>query len=457
MEVKRMKKFKNVFMVFALALVLTLAAGVIGVKADDEPGTEPENPVVTETPAATEAAATETTINAATLDLENYYIVIEGTGVYYQTVKKAGDEKAKNWLPAAAKDGKSYIDVSGVTKSTVFAFALESDAAKAVGDVFELNLNVGKVKATLDYKKEAPVDIKEALATVEITVGKDTTKYIKGDDKNGFDKIEYTLEWKKGANGAWVSDEEGFDVAYQAMKSSTGTLYVRTSKAGELPSKEVKVKLAKVAAAPNVKVDYLKGTIAIKAGMEFVYGDKTYYATGKKSGGTATTSFAETEQFSDKGAKEVTVDELVKTFEIEAKADVTLKVRTSATDKKFASYYTVVTFKAPAAAPEAFKITIGEGDKISFDTEETTYEYCVDLKANKWKAIPAKAAKITGVKKDTKIYVRVKGTKEDTKKDIAGVFPSAYVEITVTEEASGGNNGGNDGNSGGQNPANSGS
>ncbi len=453
MEVKRMKKFKNVFMVFALALVLTVAAkafggNVLGVRAESGSGSGSE----TEAPAE---AATETTINAAKLDLDNFYIVIDGT-VYYQTVKKADDTpKAKNWVPAAVKDGKSYIDVSGVTKSTVFVFAVKGDATEKVGKAFELNLNVGKVKATLDYKKEFPAEIKEALATVEITVGRETTKYVKGDEEKGFDKIAYTLEWKKGANGAWVKDAEGFDVAYQSMKSSNGTLYIRTAKDGELPSKEAKVKLAKVAAAPNVKVDHLKGTLAIKAGMEFDYEGTTYYATGKKSDGTATTNFAKTEQFSKTGTKEIGVDELVKEFELEAGAEVVLKVRTSATEKKYASYYTVVSFKAPAAAPEAFAITIGEGDKLTFDTKATDYEYCVDLKANKWKAIPAKATKITGVKKDSKVYVRVKGVKEDLKKNpaVEGVFPSAYVEITVTAEKTEGNDGG----SGEQAPADSGS
>ena len=328
-----MKKFRNLFMVFALALVLTVAAkafggDVLGVRAESGSGSGSE----TEAPAE---AATETTINAAKLDLDDFYIVIDGTGVYYQTVKKAADApKAKNWVPAAVKDGKSYIDVSGVTKSTIFVFAVKSDATEKVGEAFELNLNVGKVKAVLDFKKEFPADIKEALATVEITVGKETAKYVKGDEEKGFDKIAYTLEWKKGANGNWVADETGFELAYQSMKSSNGTLYIRTSKAGELPSKEAKVKLAKVAAAPNVKVDHLKGTLAIKAGMEFDYEGTTYYATGKKADGTATTNFATTEQFSKNGAKEIPVDELVKTLEIEAGAEVVLKVRTSATEKK---------------------------------------------------------------------------------------------------------------------------
>lgn len=391
-----MKKFKYMLSVLALALVLTCVA---------------------KAPMAVKAAAGD-----MTADYDKETVTYESSAdakVYYQVVKdKTKDVKANAWLPATSTaTNKWSVDISTISKDCFIAFTEDATKTKASDlKFFAITVDIKAVKGTLDCKKDAPTTLISAFATLSVTP---TTGTVAEFDINSTTKSAttavtdtYGLAWKRGANGTWIGDDTGFAAAYTMLRSSNGTLYVRVvskgtsaSKTAILPSKEAKIKVAKTAVAPTVKVDYAKSTIALKNGMEFKIGSTTYYVP-EYDKNEASNTFKTTKDKDQKTKTKVsslTIAEVqaAPTSKIAAGTDVTLEIRTTATTKKYASWYATVSFKTPIAAPVKNTSAVvydAYNKKITLDLSKVTavagrtLEYAfagpdADISSLKWTAV----------------------------------------------------------------------
>jgi len=367
------EKMKSILFVLALALVFVGATKMTEAKAAEDPKVD---------------YATET-----------ISVKVASGSVYYQVVKddKAA-VKAANWVPAAEdkENGQFLIDISALsnTKDSYIAYATSPNATEKTGTV-PVVAKIKSVKASLDYKEETPNDLYDVIAKLDVKgvakakaddhVWPTTTTSDKWANKGDLSTL-VTLGWKRGANGAWELPSAFDAVDWQMMKSSNTTLYLRIEKVdldgdGKLEeyrySKEAKVKVPKTAKAPSVKVDYKKGTVAIKNGMEFRQKGSSaqsvsggWITIGVKDSKSSVTDVFNVEK--TKTAKSaVTMDELKKQLNVNAGDKVTLEVRTSATDKKFMSNIYELDITLPAAAPTiattAAEIRTVSGDTITFD------------------------------------------------------------------------------------------
>ena len=244
------ERIKSILFVFALALVFVGAAKV------------------------TEAAAAEVDhyVNYAEEKVE--VAAVSGT-LYYQIIKaKDGKINEKAWI-AAAKDESNQahpyvIDISAFAnnKDSFIAVAGAANAQSAEG-VITVKALVKSMKVTLDYKVESVTNgLYDIIAEVIVTP-------VEGDAKEVTENISQTvtLGWKRGANGNWEKASKFGTTDWQMMKNSNTTLYLRAEKLEDTLtrfSKEVKVKVPKTAKAPTVKVDFSKGTVAIKNGTSVI-------------------------------------------------------------------------------------------------------------------------------------------------------------------------------------------
>ncbi len=368
-----MKKFRYLLSVLALALVVAGASKAMPAAADE----------------AGKAAALTPAPDYAKEVVE----VKGGANVYYQVVKDAAVTtlKANNWLPATKKADNDYlIDISAFTKSGFVAVTTDNTVTDAKDfKVVAVLAPVKSLKLTLDFKKDVPNNLYDALAYaygVNVDTAITGTYNLGGtaekkDDLASF-LATYTLAWKRGVNGTWAKASQtalatvdaDFQQAYTMLRSSNSTLYVRvvesagkdTEKAAVLPSKEVKIKIAKTAAAPAIKVNYQTGVIPFKNGQEIFdpVTNFTYYipAYDKNSDNTfklttaanATTKTKVTGLTIAEILDRVNTDrETAEKAKIAAGAAFTLKYRTTATAKKYASWYGTLNLKNVAAAPAA--------------------------------------------------------------------------------------------------------
>ena len=374
------EKLKSILFVFALALVIVGAAKV------------------------TEAAAADE--YSITYPTETVAVKAVSGGAYYQVIKADDVEavKASAWIPAAYNSADtSYpyvIDFSALsnTKDSYIAIAGSADAEKAAY-VIPVVAKVKSIKATLNYKKEnigGSDDIYDVIAKLEVKpVAKDADDLVWniGDEK-ALEKF-VTLGWKRGANGAWTGATAFKDVDWKMMKNSNTTLYLRVEKmdeTGDSPadirfSKEAKVKIPKTAKAPTVKIDYKKGTVAIKNGMEFRVPGGEWIPIGVKvkateavSGGSVSAEYIN-KASTTSSVSSLTMEDFKKALgdKYRATTELTLEVRTSATDKKFMSYSTTVKFTTPAAALTSLTTTAAEirtvtGGVVKFDFKKLATE-----------------------------------------------------------------------------------
>ena len=364
-----MKKFKFPVLLLAIAVTVILAAPSAPVFADDTP---------TDGPAA-EGTGQDGDTGESTDDPLKDYSIEYGAfriscrkGVYFQFVKKEqpGKLKANAWIPATVSGDRAYIDFSDITKTTYVALTFDPTAT-AADSVITLECPVKSLKATVNYLCEAPKNLFEALSLIEVKTAAGTTETLKSSDTEAQAtefKNKFGFQWKRGANGLWNSaatdDDENFALDFRMLCATSATLYVRvneTAKDGSLhgiiPSKEAKVKIGKTAAAPNVKQDYKRGSLAIKNGMEFKYGDKTFFvpAFDKKSKTAAkisSSSGSVNSKVSYVGLEELFTVLKEEDNEVSPGSHITLYVRMSATIKKHASLYAVVPFVFGIPAPE---------------------------------------------------------------------------------------------------------
>ncbi len=299
-----------------------------------------------------------------------------GVQVYYQVVKseEPGTLKPANWIKAAYDTtNKVYsIDFSSVAngKDAYFALTTNKEATTAT-EVAVVDSVIKSVKLGLNYRTE---EIENGLADVISTLnvkGVDS-----GDNNDKGTAAEYSLKWKRGANGKWTEAEAFDQLQWDMLKASNGTLYVaidgkvKVAAEGEEAevtlfrlSKEAKVKIPKSAKAPNVKIDYAKDTIALKNGMQVSIDGKKWMTVSPYDKNETTREhkfYSDSTTVTKTKVSAVTPRELVDAVNTNnldscqygSNVDIVLLVRTAATDKKFPSASTTIKFKTPAARPE---------------------------------------------------------------------------------------------------------
>lgn len=428
--------------------------------------------------------------------------------IYYQIVKSADqktDLKTANWIKAAYDTAnKVYvIDFSSTANGKDAFFALTTDNTKGnATEVAVADAVVKSVKVGLNYKTETISE--KGLADIITTLNVKGVE--KDDDKADGTAADYQLKWKRGANGAWAAATAFTQLEWDMLKASNGTLYVAIDgkvkaaaegKEAEVTefrmSKEAKVKIPKSAKAPTVKVDYVKGTLALKNGMQIRVNADTdwmdviaYDKTAQDNGAFAlATAGAKT----GKKVSTVAVADFVAAVkddkllnqddDVKDGAEVTLTVRTAATDKKFPSMEGTMKLVLPEAEPamtESTSIRCTAADKTN-DVEAEfeinfaelmlsaegikyeEYEYAlvgkiadgVNLLKQKWTKIPSDGKvdlaksigkdyswfkegedKATKFKYEAMDGILVRKAAVKATKEVAGVFASAYRTIDVT-------------------------
>lgn len=478
----------------------------------------------TPTPSTSTAKITEDDVEIVYYDESRGEVInVESASqVYYQIVKSAEQKtglKPANWI-RAAKDGQKYcIDFSATANSKDAFFALTTDNTKGNADyVATVDAVIKSVKVSLNYKEEVlKLGLADAITELDIK-GADSKDNTKGVVANSADNAKdifktdaeasvYSVLWKRGANGSWKSAEKFDKIQWDMLKASSGTLYLAIDgkynpadgKAEFVPfrtSKEAKVKFPKAAKAPNVKVDFVKGTIALKNGMQVRLASNPVWmdviAYDKTAENKGTFALASADLKTNKKVSNVLVSDLIAAIsdedllniDVAASSGVSLFVRTAATNKKFPSLESTLTFETPAAKPAvaaSTAITYTKADKtknvvanfiIDFtviqsagiqDGAYAAYEYIladkaedkVDFAKQKWTKCPADGklnlsskigktytcaleggTKATVKYEDTSvIYFRKAAVKADAKKNIEGAFASDYATANVVISA----------------------
>lgn len=394
-----MKKFlsvKNVLLTLALVFLASLAFESVNAKA------------------------------AVTYDPDTDTVTSDTSGYFYVLKKESGNKLSETSESVQAVTGNAIkvVDDLGIK------------AAKPVYLYFSTTQIDKKTENIAATTKILPVDVKKYTYAFDYYATGSGSAFISltYDDSN---KKSHELYAKTGAHTtAAPADKADFSLDGETWADATGftgdvlaanygeTVYVRaagsaTTRAG----KTLKVKIGKQAEAKPIKIDYNKGTIAIKNGME--------YRTAASQGAIETAAWKVILPYDKKGGteKEVATDnyyavgkksattanrtkEKVKSLPIDGSADIVYQVRTAATDKKPASGASEVkVVAAKTAAPTVTGAAIGAtGTAISAptienaegDTATAKYEYCivkaadaanVDEAATKWKTIASDKAK----------------------------------------------------------------
>ena len=459
------------------------------------------------------------TEDAITIEYPLERIVVScDSQVYYQIVKSNDQKtglKTANWIKAAKQDKKYYIDFSGTANGKDVFFALTTDNTKdAASIVATVDAVIKSVKVGLNYKTEVISDDK-GLADIIASLN---VKGVESADNNDEGTAaDYSLLWKRGANGAWAGAADFEQLDWDMLKASNGTLYVaingknadKTTTAFRM-SKEAKVKIPKSAKAPTVKVDYVKGTLALKNGMQLkVNGDADWMdvVTYDKASTEKELVFAlaKDAKKTSKKVSAVAVADFVAAVkddallnqddDVAAGKEITLTVRTAATDKKFPSMEGTMKLVLPEAEPamtESTSIRCTAADKTN-DVEAEfeinfanlmlsaegikyeEYEYAlvgkiadgVNLLKQKWTKIPSDGKvdlsksigkdyswfkegedKATKFKYEDMDGILVRKAAVKATKEANGVFASAYrtidVTVMVTESESSSQNPGDD-------------
>ena len=373
-----MKKFKNLMLMLALALFFVGAMGITKASAAE----------------AVSGGATEVAIKEVKKYDTEIIEVTSDKQVYYQIVKSTepGKLKPANWIKAAFDNtNKVYsIDFSSVANGKNAYFALTTDAtAEDATKVAVVDSVIKSVKVTLNYKAEklTSAGLPDVIATLNVK-GVDS----KDDNAEGEAK-DYSLKWKRGANGTWAEEDQFNQLQWDMLKASNGTLYVAidgTLKNGKLDtafrlSKEAKVKIPKSAKAPTVKVDYVKGTVALKNGMQVRVNDGTAWmdvVAYDKDSTEKELVFAKATEEKTTGKKVSTVsiadfvaainDEKLLNAGAKNGAEITVTVRTAATNKKFPSMEGSFKVVLPKAAPSVATATSGSGIVVTYTKADKT-------------------------------------------------------------------------------------
>lgn len=362
---------------------------------------------------------------AATLTYNPSADTIQASAACVGYVMKNGDAatvKAKATpieIPTAATPLKElgFKDGAAIYLYVVDA-AIEKDVENAKANFILAAPKANKVVGKIDYTQaDDPTSVNVLSATVTDKDKKEVTdaKVIWSPDGT----VAYEWVNDQNDNGATGDDADtkGFSgKRLNAALAAGSTVYIKIEgDAGMRTSKAYKVKIAKQAKAPAVKLDIKKNSLAMKNGFDFAKVTKTgdtYGAIGKNDWYTIlpylktaaikdlAASIVQTKDFlplptKDTNAakaaitvgsdtkyaytsykfKAVGLDVVAAKLETSLSAGFSFAVRKSATDKKPASAITYCDVAAQAKAPQIhtlenteFYTTIGKEDKLTFKT-----------------------------------------------------------------------------------------
>ena len=339
------------------------------------------------------------------------YIEVESDEqVFFQIVKSATDlskVKAANWIKAAKSGDKYAIDYSATanTKDVIYALTVDAtttDAAKIKTATVDAAIKSAKI--TLNYKTEtlAQGGLYDIIAGIVVKgIDAEYNKEWTNADKDATLASLFTLNWKRGANGTWAAADTFDQLNWDMVKASNSTLYINIDGAkgsGDAikefrPSKETKLKVPKAAKAPTVKVDYVKGTVALKNGMQIKVDDSAEWmdviALTKE---TATApdektifALASAGLTTKTKVSSVAVADFVTAARDVLKAtaadgtEIKVEVRTAATDKKFPSNSGIFKMVLPKAAPAVVNTEVALTYTKADKSKDVAAAYTIDF------------------------------------------------------------------------------
>lgn len=371
-------------------------------------------------------------IEAASSDVE--------IAVGVATVNKNKEAKVTVW---DVYDGNSAtVDLSklNVAKDNYFAVKTNDMATPAF---YKIPAAAKKVKAKYDAASakvsEFTADSADVLKDTEFqyrTVNSDWVSATKDTDLSQFQYQGATLYLRRMP----VAPETGKDT--EAIKDITinkkSPVDVIATVLSTLPTKEVKLNIAKQAKGPSVAVDYVKGTVKLKANTEyrFVSATQRYAAT------------------SNSAVDAVMAETFIQANEVKGVLEVRTAAVTNGTKSKCASKWTRVDIEKPVALSDSATIdnedcstattastidlvTTGGALKAQFTVDKQkkanglaltngtkiSLDYCFSADkpsaATKFKVMKASATKPVNIKSADlatgNLYIRVSGVKADKK------------------------------------------
>lgn len=372
------------------ALTLAVAGGVGSVSADAA--------------TATFAPATQT-------------MTVSGDGaevmVSFDAIKLS--KNAETW------NANAKWDVYDGTEATVDLSSLKvaKDMYIAVKDNTSAKPNVYKI----------PADTTKLAGKYEMVTASKTSKLTFTDNKEALDTAKTKLEYRTENANAWTEYKEAsFKIAMYEQQGATlyfrkkavnmtatapeeenaEAEYVMNTVAGNFASKEVKVKVTKMANAPSATIDYDAGTFKLKAGTEYRQVDESGAFVAPAEG----------------EAGDFTAADATKPLAINVTKAGAVEVRTAATEKKVASKIAVYAYKA-VAKPAAANVITGEAKAAD---NKLNIQYGKDKKGNDQVTL------INGNKNATYVVYTVDPATAEKPKAIATLKPAeskGYKDVTL--------------------------
>ncbi|MDE6616262.1 MAG: hypothetical protein K2K35_06810 [Lachnospiraceae bacterium] len=354
------------------------------------------------------------------------------------TVNKNKEAKVTVW---DVYDGNSAtVDLSklNVAKDNYFAVKTNDMSTPAF---YKIPAAAKKVKAKYDAASakvsEFTADSADVLKDTGFqyrTVNSDWVSATKDTDLSQFQYQGATLYLRRMPVAPEASTEEIKDITINKKSPVTVTATVLST----LPTKEVKLNIAKQAKGPSVAVDYVKGTVKLKANTEyrFVSATQRYAAT------------------SNSAVDAVMAETFIEENEIKGVLEVRTAAVTNGTKSKCASKWTRVDIEKPVAltasatidntdcsaattASSIDLVTTGGALKAQFTADKKgtanglaltngtsiSLDYCFSADtpsaATKFKVMKASATKPVNIKAADlatgNLYIRVSGVKADKK------------------------------------------
>lgn len=408
---------------------------------------------------------------------------VSGAKLYYTDLKKSGKQKIKSVGEASVSGGVAVIvldnkeeGIKVAENKTIYLYLSETDPMSAekpegTASITVKGSTVKKFAVTLNYA---------CAASGEGTSGSGAPAFNATVDGKAVASPGTSVIFRSSTDGKTFGDwkagsELTGDELYKAVIGDDTITYQFKLKdaAGARDSKPAKVKVAKAAKAPKVKVDYLKGTVALKNGFDFhvsassaapttLEGWKTILPNNKLGTASKSGAIIETSKFvpyakaTDAASKAMFTKEKYKDLPVEdlfkdapAAEEIYLYVRKSATAKKPASAMNEELIKIKKeAGPIAFSAVSGETNEkkvttFTYSSNSGDVEYLIlksaeipDLKDAKWAKLTSKG--IVLKKSKTKVSKTQNNTLGDTSYvliRIAGVknesLPSAFTKTQI--------------------------
>lgn len=340
----------------------------------------------------------------------------------------------QNTIVYYSTDKSSWTEVEGAYSNTTGAYTMDISWVSEKSDV------------TLYFKGDVVTTVKSVILPMQNTSF--SVSYDKAESEFTFEEVEdsETFQWRKASDYNWTTVEfEEASSSYTKFMKQIANFSVKGAKilirtpqvagtgagnVGTRPSKEISISIPARSAAPSVKVNSSKLTTNTTTVMEYYDSNTALWVECTKS---------------------MTIEELAPAalFENGGKTQ-TVKIRKAATSSSPYSKTTTLTIPGQAAAP-----TLGGNTSdvtyyymnsklmLQFNNSSTAncYEYTIikssgtyDVAKVSWKTVNnTKLMKLSSVTapEGCTVYVRKKGTDENTTKNISLVLSSAVSSFTV--------------------------